>query len=283
MQKKIEENISTSIMQKDLPLESLGNKSIILSILITHYNRVSALMECVKALREFDFEMPYEIVVSDDGSEPQNIKIIEGLDIDILVTAPKNQGLAANINKGIKSCSGDYMLYVQEDFFMGKDFKNVFLEGCHLLKDDKLDMVRYRANYKFNHLMPCSDRIFLIPKFSFRNFNINTFRYSDHPFLTTLNFFEKFGYYLENTSVGYGETEYAIRIMNSKARIGITKINYFDAIKGIQSTVYSMPTKPKKGFKKKVWRLARAVRQHLEWILYNPKKRMLYTYKNKRN
>ncbi len=253
-----------------------------ISILTTHYNRPYALVSCLEAIKDAKLDFDYEVVISDDGSDKETIAIISKLEIDTLVLATKNEGLAANLNKGIKACQGDYILYVQEDFLIQKDFSKVFFEGLHLLDSGVLDMVRYRANYRFNFLLPCSENIWIIPKFSFRNFNINTFRYSDHPFLTTPGFFERFGYYLERTSGGYGETEYAIRIMKSKARIGITSKNYFDENSGAISTMYTMPFESKTGLKKYIWRFARALRQHLEWILYHPKRRKLYTYKNKR-
>jgi len=228
------------------------------------------------------WDCDHEIIVSDDGSNAENLAVIKQLKMNTLVTATQNQGLASNLNKGIRACKGDYILYVQEDFLIRPEFTNVFGEGLELLDSGRLDMVRYRANYKFDHLIPCSDNIFKIPKFSFRNFNINTFRYSDHPFLTKPSFYETFGYYLENTSVGYGETEYAIRILNSNAKIGVTLDNYFDENIGVQSTVHVSASKKKTRLKKIIWRIARALRQHLEWMLYHPKRRKLYTYKNKR-
>ena len=252
------------------------------SILTTHYNRPDALILCLKAIEDAKLNFAYEIVVSDDGSNKENLDIINKLKIDTLVLATKNEGLASNLNKGIKACKGDYLLYVQEDFIMMPEFKNVIKEGIELLDSNALDMIRYRSNYRFKHLQPCTEHVFKIPKFSLRNFQINTFQYSDHPFLTTPSFFKTFGYYLEDTSVGYGETEYAIRILKSKARIGITKRNYFKNIEGVPSTVYINTMKQKQGIKKAIWRFARALRQHLEWLLYNPHKRGLITYKNKR-
>ena len=253
-----------------------------ISILITHYNRPEALAACLKAIKDAQLDFEYEIVVSDDGSSQESHNIINNLLIDRLVLANENQGLASNLNKGIKACTGKYILYVQEDFVMIPEFNNVLQEGIDLLDSKTLDMVRYRANYTFKHLLPCSKNILKIPRFSFHNFNINTFQYSDHPFITTHSFYDTYGYYLENTTVGYGETEYAIRILNSKAKIGITRKNYFNNVENAVSTVYVNPKKIDFRNFKKIRRFARALRQHLEWLLYSPNNRKLYTYKNKR-
>jgi len=253
-----------------------------LSILITHYNRPAALAICIAAIRSLEFPLPIELVVSDDCSEPEKLLQLQNLQIDILVTTPVNQGLTSNLNKGLKACKGNYILYVQEDFIIKPEFLSLLPESMDLLNSGALDMIRFRANYVFNHLIPLTKHIFEIPKFSFRNFNINTFQYSDNPFLTTPAFFEKLNYFLEHTSGGYGETEFAIRVLKSTSKIGIANKNYFRANEDSFSVMVTEPVKKHPSFKRKIWRFARALRQHLEWVLYKPSNRKLFTYKNKR-
>ncbi|RLD59980.1 MAG: hypothetical protein DRI95_16260, partial [Bacteroidetes bacterium] len=185
-------------------------------------------------------------------------------------------------NKGIKSCKGDFLLYCQEDAIISQDIDKILLECLEILKRGKLDMIRLRANYKFPHLIKISENINKIPRFSFKNFNVNTFQYSDNPFITTKTFFEEFGYFLEGTSGPYGETEYAIRILNTNAKIGITKKKYALWQKEVKSVINTqIPIKKRKG-SKQFWRFARALRQHFEWIMYSKSNRKLLTYKNRR-
>jgi hypothetical protein len=134
----------------------------------------------------------------------------------------------------------------------------------------------------FSHLIPLTKHISRIPKFSFKNFNINTFQYSDNPFLTTPTFFKNLDYFLDNTSGPFGETEFAIRVLKSNSKIGIADKNYFGANNASTSVMVTKPVKQQLGFKRRLWRFSRALRQHLEWLLYQPKNRRLYTYKNKR-
>ena len=257
-----------------------------ISILITHYKRPETIVECLNAIRAVTWGRPIEIVVSDDGSDFETQSFLKTLSIDRLLLSEKNMGLASNLNKGLKACQGDYILYVQEDFIAKPNFDEVIEDSLRLLKEGSLDMIRYCANYRFNHLIPITEKISRIPKFSFQNFNINTFQYSDNPFITSPAFFERFGYFLENTSGGYGETEFAVRILNSKAKIGITNKYYFKHSLGIPSVMdinLDISKRKKRiGIKKKIWRFARSLRQHLEWMLYNPKNRKLYSYSNKR-
>jgi hypothetical protein len=143
-------------------------------------------------------------------------------------------------------------------------------------------MIRLRANYIFPNLIKVSEVVSRIPRFSFRNFNVNTFQYSDNPFLTKTNFYTKFGFYLDGVSGHYGETEYAIRILNSNAKIGITHKKYAKWQHDIKSVMaIKNPSKNKKG-SKKFWQFARALRQHLEWLLYSDSNRKLFTYINNR-
>jgi glycosyltransferase involved in cell wall biosynthesis len=257
-----------------------------LSILITHYRRPDSIVECLEKIGALNLNIPFEIVVCDDGSDIKTQNFLKTLDIDTLLLSKENMGLASNLNKGLKACRGDYILYVQEDILIHENFVEVMEESFSLLKEDTLDMIRYCANYRFKHLIPITQYINRIPKFSFQNFNINTFQYSDNPFMTTPSFFKKYGYFLENTSGAYGETEYAIRILNSDAKIGITNIYYFKHAQNVASVMdvntNGIKQSNRKGIKKKIWRFARALRQHMEWILYNPKNRRLYSYSNKR-
>ncbi|MEP5253962.1 MAG: glycosyltransferase family 2 protein [Winogradskyella arenosi] len=254
-----------------------------LSILITHYNRSEALQQCVTAAHNVSWPMPYEVVVSDDGSNRQHVNAIKQIPKIKLVLAESNQGLAANINKGIQACTGTYLLYCQEDFLIKKEIECILPELFSLLDNKSLDMIRLRANYQFPKLNALEKHVYSIPKFSFKNFYYNAFQYSDNLFMTTPDFFIKNKLYLEHTSGDYGETEYAIRIFKSDSKIGITQPYYSQDVEGSISTMReTRQNKQLPEFAKKIKKFARAVRLHFEWLMYNPEKRKLLTYKNRR-
>jgi|GEM_PF-2913828 len=256
-----------------------------LSILITHYNRPKALKKCIDAFKEvLTKETKFEIVVSDDGSPPSVQNQFKKLPIDKLVLSASNKGLTSNLNTGIRNCSGDYILYCQEDFIPKTELNENLQEILQVLDSRKADMVRMKANYTFPKLFGLTENIKLIPKFSWKNFYYNTFQYSDHPFITTSSFFKTYGYFLENTSGAYGENEYAIRIMKSNAKIAIMDTHLFKDNLNTTSVIEKHEVRKKRRFLKKIGahKLVRAVRLHLEYVLYNPKKRGLITLKNKR-
>jgi glycosyltransferase involved in cell wall biosynthesis len=254
-----------------------------ISFLVTHFNRPAALKSCIESIKKLSLAN-YEIVVSDDGSAAENQKMIKDLAIDKLLIAANNVGLASNLNKGILACSGEYIVYCQKDFNLNADFKYVLPRCVELLENNKADMIRLMAYFEFNKLIPLSEEINLIPKFSFHNFYQNFYQYSDHPFIVKKSFFNTFGYYLEKTSGDYGETEYAIRIMKSKAKIAIIAYKYINSIAGTESVIDRPVNKSIfiKVSTKSVYKLARALRLYLECILYSKSKRGLVTYTNYR-
>lgn len=87
---------------------------------------------------------------------------------------------------------------------------------------------------------------------------------------------------MEHTSGRYGETEYAIRILKSNAKIGITNQRLASTIEGSQSVLVNESLAANKEYtlNKKWIKIARAFRLYFELILYNTSKRGLITYKN---
>ncbi|MEN3322505.1 glycosyltransferase family 2 protein [Mariniflexile soesokkakense] len=254
-----------------------------ISILITHYNRPNDLLKCMNAIRQVNIKAS-EIVVSDDGSDQNTSNLLKTYSIDKLVLTKENKGLAANINKGIEACEGEYILYCQEDFLLNPRIGGILNECLELLDTNRVDLIRFTSNFKFNKLIKLTDAISLIPKFSFKNFTQNYYQYSDHPFITKKLFYRSYGYYLENTSGRYGETEYAIRICNSNAKIAITNETLATTIEGSQSILIHefKPKTTKITPSKSLLKLARAFRLYFEWIFYNKTKRGLISYKNAR-
>ena len=262
----------------------MDNSKKLISFLITHYNRPSDLLACIEAIKKLNITNS-EIVVSDDASTIKNLNLLKEYSIDKLILSDTNKGLAANINKGLAACEGEYIIYCQEDFVLSPEINSILPECLDILKSKKADLIRFTANFQFKKLISISENIALIPKFCRENFILNYYQYSDHPFMTKKSFYNEYGYYLENTSGRYGETEYAIRICNSKAKIAITKNYVASNIIGSSSVLLNETNVKQTNYKinKSIIKLARAIRLYFEWLFYNKQKRGLITYKNGRN
>ena len=262
----------------------MANRPKIISFLITHYNRPKDLLKCLEAMRLLELD-DYEIVVSDDASSQEVLNTIRAYPLDTLVETSRNEGLASNINRGLKACKGSYVIYCQEDFLITAGFKDILPSLLSNIDNGTADMVRLTAYFRFNKLYKIDDDLSLIPRFSFSNFFQNYYRYSDHPYIVKRSFYDTYGYYLNNTSGGYGESEYGVRLSRSSVKIAITNVFYAKGI--LESNSVMMLEKGRvdvsKKYNKKLVKLLRAFRLYLEWILYKKEKRGLVTYKNERN
>lgn len=170
------------------------------SLLITHYNRTGSLIRLLSTFQQLGCRFG-EIVVSDDGSRPDHLTVLEQASSKFgfrLVTTPINRGLGNNINKGQDAVCKDYTLYIQEDFVPGNLFPEKLKEAVRLMDEDSgLDMARFYAYFKYPYLQPVSagfsEMRFRLWLPGYRKF----YMYSDHPHLRRSTFFSKFGRYQE--------------------------------------------------------------------------------------
>lgn len=201
------------------------------TLLITHYNRTASLERLLESFRQLHCSFG-GIVVSDDGSKPENLerlKELQGKYSFKLVTTQVNKGLGNNINKGQSAVTTPYTLYVQEDFVPKAIFPEKLQRSVEFMQyDADLDMVRFYAYFKYPYLKPLSDGFsemqFRIWYPGYRKF----YMYSDHPHLRRSSFFQKFGKYIEGKKGDV--TEY--RMMMSFLQMH-GKALFYDDFKGL--------------------------------------------------
>ncbi len=181
------------------------------TLLVTHYNRTNSLYNLLNAFESLHCKFD-EIIVSDDGSRPENMAILEQLQEQFsfrLVKARVNLGLGNNINKGQEAVITPYTLYVQEDFEPTSLFPTKFAKSLQILHENQeIDIVRYYAYFEYPYLTQPNEGFykmdFKIWKWGYRKFYV----YSDHPHLRRSTYFNKFGKYLEG--IKGDNTEYSM-------------------------------------------------------------------------
>ncbi len=258
-----------------------------ISFLITHYNRPKSLEACIDSIRRLQLISDYEIVVSDDCSEKAAIEEIRRLRIDSLVLSEVNTGLSSNINRGLNQCKGDFIVYIQEDFALNKVFERLEEKMLEMLSSNQTEMIRLRSNIKFKQSFDITDDFALIPRFAFKNFWIDQYRYSDHPYMVKTTFYTKYGKYKENVNTIHGENEYMIRMMKLNPKIAICKYECVDHMNIEGSVREELQNSSAKTIRNKKWikpikRIVNALRFKFEFVFYNPNKRKLITIKNLR-
>ena len=207
------------------------------TLLITHYNRSKSLERLLEnfAKQQISFG---DIVVSDDGSKPEQITYLEFIQKKYnfrLIKAAKNAGLGNNINKGQDAVKTDYTLYVQEDFDPIKGYAKHLKDSLDIMaKIPGIDMVRFYAYFKYPYLKPYKDgfseMIFKIWYPGYRKFHV----YSDHPHLRRSTFLQKFGRYPEGIKGDKTEFSMAMSFLKHKGRA-----MFYEDFKGLFNQINS--------------------------------------------
>ncbi len=197
------------------------NKFENVSLLITHYNRVSSLERLLSAFSNQNIAFK-EIIVSDDASDPGcqvelgKLKDLYGF---TLLTGQVNKGLGNNLNKGQLAVSTPYTLYVQEDFIPSSDFSTHFKEALEIMEEDhSVDLIRLFANSIYPYLKPYKNQFM---EAMYKPWFLNThkiYNYTDNPHLRRSDFFDRFGKYKEGIPSDRTEYFMCISFIQNKGR-----------------------------------------------------------------
>ncbi|MFH1896245.1 MAG: glycosyltransferase family 2 protein [bacterium] len=126
-----------------------------LSVIITNYNELSFVKECLPNLEGIYSRM--EVIVKDQGSTDGSVGLIKKGFPRVKLIEGENDGLSKAYNKATKAASGDYFLYLGMDAVPQRDTlsgmvdyfeknKAVGAATCKLVtKDGSLDMDAHRA------------------------------------------------------------------------------------------------------------------------------------------
>ncbi|MEM7550904.1 MAG: glycosyltransferase [Bacteroidota bacterium] len=191
------------------------------ALLVTHFNRSKSLERQFKTFKDLNIEFG-EIIVSDDASEEEHIKVLEELKQDYdfkLVKAKQNGGLGNNLNKGQDNVTLPYTLYVQEDFIPQEAFKPAFENALVFMNsDEELDLVRFHSFGKYPYLKPYKSGFSMMDFSLFKKGYRKFYKYNDHPHLRRSNFFQKFGRYAEDCNPEQSEYRMVMSFLKNKGK-----------------------------------------------------------------
>ncbi len=114
---------------------------LILSIIIPCYNHGKYILDAINSVKQSQPEYAYEIIVVNDGSnDPFTLQVLDEIENEkILILNQKNQGLAAARNNGITVSKGKYILPLDSD---NKVHKNYLTQAFAILENDaSIDVV----------------------------------------------------------------------------------------------------------------------------------------------
>lgn len=125
------------------------------SVIVPVYNVELYIERCVKSIQAQSFEN-IEIILVDDGSTDASGIICDTLaetDTRIIVFHHKNAGVSMTRNAGISYAKGEYLLFVDSDDFIERDYVEMLLKNesdftmCGVRKVDEQNNVLSIVNY----------------------------------------------------------------------------------------------------------------------------------------
>lgn len=117
------------------------------SIVISVYNKEAYLKRCLDSLLNQSYDN-YELIIINDGSTDNSKKILKEYKNNkkITIIHQSNKGVGFVRNKGASKATGDYLLFVDSDDYVDKDYLKIISENL----EAKLDILRFQISDVIN-------------------------------------------------------------------------------------------------------------------------------------
>jgi glycosyltransferase involved in cell wall biosynthesis len=186
----------------------------LVSVLFITWKRFDLLKPTVESfLRNTDYPN-LELVIADDGSPAETQALIRTLPAHVFALAPKNRGLGANNNNGLRHCTGKYILMIQDDCRCQGPADYLKKTILVMESNPQVGIINYYgAAHPLDRRSPLegSDeacyRMLERPKEGKREH----FLYTDQPHVVSREALDAVGYYMEDRDLEECEKEYARR------------------------------------------------------------------------
>lgn len=120
----------------------MKNKTPLVSIIIINFNGVEYLKVCFESLRKIDYQN-WEVIVVDNGSSDGSIEFLEKYkkfkSLKIIKNS-SNLGFAEPNNQGYRKAKGDYVLLLNNDTKVKRDFVRLTVE--RMVKESKIGVAQ---------------------------------------------------------------------------------------------------------------------------------------------
>ncbi|SDZ17871.1 Glycosyltransferase, GT2 family [Thermoactinomyces sp. DSM 45892] len=115
------------------------------SIIILTYNQVEFTKRCVESIYRNTPRDQFELIFVDNGSSDDTVKYLTSLSDVSIILNEKNVGFAGGCNQGGTIAKGEYILFLNNDVIVTKNWLEPMLE--RLIADPKIGMVGPVSNY----------------------------------------------------------------------------------------------------------------------------------------
>lgn len=181
------------------------------SVIIPCYNHGQYLHQCLDSVKKQTYPNIEIIIVNDGSTDPETNRIIGAIDEPgIQVINKKNEGLAAARNTGIDAATGEIILPIDSDDYLGGQYVE---KAVNLLtNDNEIGLVSCRGKYFGTRDNVVENAYTSAHSMLLYNslFHCAIFRKSD---------FLHIGKYNVNMTKGYEDWEMYIRMINYKKKV----------------------------------------------------------------
>jgi len=122
----------------------------LVSVLINNYNYERFLAECIQSAISQSYP-DVEIILVDDGSTDQSVKLAQSFDGQIQVISQPNGGQGSAYNTGFNVARGEIIIFLDSDDLL---LPNVIEEIVEIFKDEEVAKVQWRLALIDDHSHP---------------------------------------------------------------------------------------------------------------------------------
>ncbi len=116
------------------------------SIIIPCYNSESHINDCIQSVLRQDYEN-IEVIVVDDGSSDNSLKVLSQYENDITIITQKNQGACVARNRGLSLATGEYIKFLDSDDYLANNIISSQAEQMDNLSEDEIVYGNYTLVY----------------------------------------------------------------------------------------------------------------------------------------
>jgi glycosyltransferase involved in cell wall biosynthesis len=189
----------------------------LVSVLFVTYKRFDLLKKAVESFQRNTAYPNLELVITDDGSGPEIQAQIRTLRADVFALLPKNRGLGANNNNGIRRCNGKYILMIQDDWECRGPADYLANAVAVLEANPRLGFIHFAgAPHPSDLAQPLqgsAEPCYVVPR-PHEDGRAEIFFYSDQPHIQSRASFDHVGYYKEDRDMDKCEIDYNRRWKN---------------------------------------------------------------------
>lgn len=113
------------------------------SIVLAAYNALEYTRACLSSIQEFT-SIPYELVLVNNGSTDGTASYFDSFHNAVVLHHPQNMGFSFGFNQGMKACSGDYLVIINNDCIVSENWLENMLACAQ--SDPAIGMVGPRGN-----------------------------------------------------------------------------------------------------------------------------------------